>query len=153
MEGVRQVLWHLSTAELAKPGHFRTKVNLAAGERQLWAVSPKRWQGPARSWVSAFPVVHERWQAKGPELNEVGSWCRHAGIAIPPARFRISRVPLAEGALSLSPREVLREGRRHPYSHIEIEFAADVTGPVALGQGRQFGLGLMAPRMGDGHNG
>jgi CRISPR-associated protein Csb2 len=147
VEGVRQVLWHLSTQELAKPGHFRTKVKVFAGERQPWAANPKRWQGPARSWVSAFPVVHERWQAKGPDLDEVGNWCRHAGIATLPAKFRICRVPLAEGALLLSPHEVIRGERRHPYSHIEIVFAAEVIGPVVLGQGRQFGLGLMAPRM------
>lgn len=144
-DGVRRVLWHLSGQTLAHAGVFEVRLRLAGDERFPVAADPKRWQARARVWVSAFPVVHERWQAGGPDLDEVARWCRHAGIAVPPVGFTSSPVPLVAGAVALRPHEVQRAGReRRPYSHIKIEFAEPVPGPVILGRGRQFGLGLMA---------
>jgi CRISPR-associated protein Csb2 len=145
VEGVRDVLWRTRT--LVRPGVFETDMRLSGDEESRpLAANPDRWRGPASTWVSAFPVVHERWQPKGPDLSEVARWCRHAGIAAEPILFRSWPVPLVEGSPSLRPDEVHREGReRRPYSHIEVEFAEPVPGPIVLGRGRQFGLGLMAP--------
>jgi CRISPR-associated protein Csb2 len=145
VEGVRDVLWRTRT--LVRPGVFETDMRLSGDEESRpLAANPDRWGGPASTWVSAFPVVHERWQPKGPDLSEVARWCRHAGIAAEPILFRSWPVPLVEGSPSLRPDEVHREGReRRPYSHIEVEFAEPVPGPIVLGRGRQFGLGLMAP--------
>jgi CRISPR-associated protein Csb2 len=145
-EGVRQVLWDLSTRTLVCPGRFETKVSLFAGEKRPVAATPDRWVGPSARWASAFPVVHERWQAGGPDLAEVARWCRNAGISVPPISAVTSRVPFIPGAVSLRPQEVARSNReRRPYSHLNVVFAEPVGGPVALGRGRQFGLGLMAP--------
>ncbi|MCZ7537434.1 MAG: type I-U CRISPR-associated protein Csb2 [Acidimicrobiia bacterium] len=107
---------------------------------------PQRWLGPTRHWVSATPVVHERFLRKGPDLNEITRWCEHAGVAARPVSFRIARPPLLDGAISLHPSEVVREGReRRPYSHLEVLFEEPVLGPVVLGAARQFGFGLMFP--------
>lgn len=143
VEGVRTSIWHLK--ELVGQG-LELRIEPHAGQEKPWATNPARWTGPSRRWVSAFPVVHERWQKSGPDLGEIARWCEHAGVTTPPVAFRMSRVPLMSGAVSLAPIEVhRRDGERRPYCHLEIEFAEQVTGPIALGRARQFGLGLMAP--------
>lgn len=143
VEGVRTSIWHLK--ELVGRG-FELRIEPHAGQQKPWAANPARWTGPSRRWVSAFPVVHERWQKGGPDLNEIARWCEHAGVTAPPVAFRMSRVPLIIGAVSLAPIEMhRRDGERRPYCHLEIEFAERVTGPIALGRARQFGLGLMVP--------
>jgi CRISPR-associated protein Csb2 len=144
-EMVRVALWRLT--ELAGPG-FHTGVGLSSdGSDTLQAHSPLRWTGPARRWVSAFPVVRERRGRLEPDIDEVANWCRHAGIDGDPVAMRWSRVPLAKGAADLAPCEVWRHTEaRRPYGHLEVVFAEPVTGPIVLGRGRHFGLGLMAPR-------
>lgn len=139
--GVRHSLAHLN--ELVIPGGRRIGVRLSDGRDGPFAARPRRWRGPARVWSSALPVVHERW---GPvSLAEVGRWCAHAGLPRP-VRFRTSRLPLVQGALSLAPAEVFRAGsERRPFSHLSVEFADAVYGPVVLGRARQFGMGLMCP--------
>lgn len=107
------------------------------------AARPDRWSRPARRWVSAFPVIHERRCVL--DLAEVSRWCRHAGLPAPVA-FREARGPLIPGAVDLAPVEVNRLGRPwRPYSHIEFRFSTAVPGPVVVGAGRQRGFGLCAP--------
>lgn len=144
IEGVRAALWRVTT--LARPGVFRTSVRPYGGEARPVAATPSRWLGPARHWVSATPVMHERHHRDGPDLEEVRRWCEHAGVRQRPVWFRISRVPLVRGGLSLHPSEVYREGKqRGPYSHLEVIFEEPVSGPLVLGRARQFGFGLMVP--------
>jgi CRISPR-associated protein Csb2 len=145
VEGVRNCLWQLRV--LKCPQVFETGVRLHGGEPRPSAAVPERWLGPSRRWVSATPVVHERYQRHGPTLEEVARWCEHAGVTLArPIFCRALKVPLAEGAPSLSPTEVYREGKpRRPYSHLEVVFDQPVSGPVVLGRARQFGLGLMCP--------
>jgi len=114
------------------------------GRQRPVAASAARWTGPATKWSSAFPVVFER-RVKALTLAEVSRWCQHAGLPEPIA-FRSGRGPLLHGGVDLAPNEVNRPGRpARPYGHVEVEFASPVLGPVVLGAGRQFGLGLMAP--------
>lgn len=144
VEGVRTSLWQISS--LHRPGVFHVGVRPHGGEDRPAAASPARWAGPATRWVSATPVVHERWAKRGPDLAEIERWCEHAGIDAKPVWFRTSPVPIVGGALALHPREVHRDpGDRRPYSHLEVAFDRRVEGPVVLGRGRHFGLGLMAP--------
>ena len=112
-------------------------------DERPWAANPRRWLGPSRTWVTAFPVIHERRGAPG--LAEAARWCRHAGLPDPVA-FRSSRTPLLPGAVDLAPVEVNRSGRPVlPYSHAEFRFAEPITGPVVVGAGRQRGFGLCVP--------
>jgi len=144
VEGVRTALWRIKT--LAKRGVFETGVRPHGGEKGPLAAAPSRWKGPSRRWVSATPVVHERFQRRGPDLEEVQRWCDHAAVAAHVVRFRVSRVPIIEGALSLHPSEVHRDqGEGRPYSHLEIVLDDAVRGPLAVGRARQFGFGLMLP--------
>ena len=112
-------------------------------EKRPWASSPGRWRGPSKTWVTAFPVIHERRGVPG--LSEAVRWCRHAGLP-EPAAFLSLRTPLIAGAVDLAPTEVNRPGRPAlPYSHAEFRFAEPVRGPVVVGAGRQRGFGLCAP--------
>lgn len=144
IEGLRTALWHLRT--LTRPGWFKVGIDMHTGQQRPWAANPQRWRGPARRWISAFPVVHERWQRPGPCLEEISRWCRNAGLAADPVDFRLCRVPLIQGGVTLRPHEVARKGKpARPFSHLEVTFAQPVRGPIVLGRMRQFGLGLMAP--------
>jgi CRISPR-associated protein Csb2 len=121
-----------------------TTATLWAGERRPWAACPDRWTVTAERWASAFPVVHER-SRRSVDLAEVGRWCEHAGLP-KPVELRGGRHPLVAGGVDLAPSEVNRPGRPvRRYGHIELRFDVPVTGPVAVGAGRQFGLGLLAP--------
>jgi len=127
---------------------FRVKIALYGGERRPWATAPRRWTGPARVWVSATPVVHERWTKGPPDLEEVARWCSHADV--PEAAHlldaRFSRQPLLNGALDLPGSLVFRAKQEsRPYSHMAIVFDRLVEGPIVLGRSRQYGFGLFAP--------
>ncbi|MDA8072456.1 MAG: type I-U CRISPR-associated protein Csb2 [Actinomycetota bacterium] len=139
--GVRRALGHLS--ELVTAGGRSTPVRLYDGAARPVAATPGRWVGPSRLWATVFPVVHERWGRV--DLAQVATWCRHAGLP-EPVDFASADVPFVEGGAVLRPDEVHRQGReRRPYSHLVVEFSEPITGPVMLGRGRQFGMGLALP--------
>lgn len=130
---------------LTKRAWFDIPISFYGGQPKPWAANPSRWQSPAKRWVSATPVVYERWGKGYPDLEEVARWCDHAGLPEPIA-FGFKRTPLISGALDLHPAEVFRPDKeRRPYSHMWIEFAQKVAGPVVVGRGRYLGLGLMVP--------
>lgn len=109
-------------------------------ERRPFAACPKRWLQPSRSWVTAIPAIHERRRTL--DLAEVTRWCRHASLPDPIA-VRSLRTPLVRGAIDLMPVEVNRPNRPAlPYSHVQIRFSQEVSGPVVIGSGRQRGFGL-----------
>lgn len=142
---LRVALWRLQ--ELVRPGWFRTTVRAHGGEQRPIAASPSRWVRPSRHWVSALPVVHERWASRGPDRDEVERWFRHAGFDCQVLGFRNSMAPLLSGSVRLEPEGVHRKGQgRHPYSFFEVQLDRDIHGPVVIGRGRQFGMGLMAPQ-------
>lgn len=143
-EGVRYAVHHLR--ELVVPGLPGVRVRPHGDEPRPIAARPSRWTGPSRRWQSVFPVIHERRRRHGPTLDDAAAWCQHAGVPAP-ARARFSPTPFLPGTPSLAPGEVFRDrpSARRPYSYLELEFDREIAGPVALGRGRQFGMGLMAP--------
>lgn len=129
---------------LVSNGGIDVAVSGFDGTRAPWSSNPGRWVGPARTWRTAFPVVHERWVKKGLSVDEVSRWCGFAGLP-PVVAFRSEKVALLPGGVALAPDEAGRGQHARPYSHFEITFAEPVRGPVVLGRGRHFGLGLFAP--------
>lgn len=149
VQTVQTAVMRLCTQRLVRHAWFDVGLTTYGGERRPWTANPARWRGPSRVWVSATPVVHERWTKAGPDLAEVARWCRHAGLPAP-VKMAIDRRPMQPGALDLHPSEVARpERERYPYSHLRLEFAEPITGPVVVGRGRQLGLGLMTPANND----
>ncbi len=136
---------------LTRPGLFDVGVRFHGGERHPWAANPRRWEQPSTSFSSVFPVVHERFVRPKPSLDDVASWCRHAGLP-DPVEMRLHRYPTVPGGVDLHPTEVRRKSSdRRPFSHLDLVFDRPIVGPVAVGGGRHFGLGLMVPtdRRGD----
>lgn len=150
---IQSALGRLASERLVKPGWFDLGVSIHGGEKRPWACHPQRWSNPACRWVTATPVVYERWTKGVADLAEVARWCRHAGLPDPVAAG-LERRPRIAGGLDLHPAQVARPGRqRRPYSHMWVEFAEPVGGPVVLGRGRYLGLGLMAPWLSGGPGG
>lgn len=132
--------------ELVCPGRFSLMVRTHGGEQRPLAARPDRWTRRSRRWVSVFPVVHERWSTRGPDKQEIERWLAHAGFTCEVLRSKESSAPLLNGSKRLRPEEVHREGRsHHPYSFFELELDRDIEGPLIIGRGRQFGLGLTLP--------
>jgi CRISPR-associated protein Csb2 len=135
-----------SVPALAKPGVFDAgRPSPFDGTRRPIATTPWRWRGPAREWVTAFPAVHERFTKGPPGLTEVRRWCGYAGLP-EPVSVQMTRVPQVPGAVDLPPAFTQRKGDpARPYSHLRLVFAEPIRGPIAVGRGRHFGLGLLAP--------
>ena len=70
---------------------------------------------------------------------------RHAGVRTEPTSIRVQREPLHRRGERA---EAFAIGTRFPRRamwHVELTFPEDVAGPLALGDGRFVGLGLMVP--------
>lgn len=117
---------------------------------------PGTWSRPAKVWRSVTPVLLDRFpKKKGPAVEEiVGESCRRIGLPEPIAvdhgpYAALKGVPPA-GAFRL------RRSKEEPARwavHVRVEFGESVQGPVLLGAGRYFGMGLMRPeRDGYGQN-
>lgn len=144
VESLRTALWRPWSLRI--PGRAPVAVRPYGGENRPLATQPRRWSRPAQTWMSVFPVVHERRRRHGPSPADVVAWCRHAGFP-DPVSATLSLVPLINGSPALRPEHVFRDrdDSRRPYSFLAVSFGSAVTGPMVLGRLRQFGLGLMLP--------
>ena len=152
---VRTAALRLAAEGLVRPGSpanatagLRIKLAVYGGEHRPLAVVPRRWSRPARSWASVTPVVHERWTKGRPGADEVRRWCLHAGMPndVEITEVAFSAHPVVAGGVDLAPSLVFRSPEdRRPYSHLLVRFDRLVEGPIVLGRGRQFGMGLLAP--------
>lgn len=103
----------------------------------------RTWTRPAQRWVSATPVVLDRYPKGGVSAEDiVAQGCERAGYPRP------SRVTLSQNsAMALPPAREFR--LRKPgglYAHAVLEFDTPVQGPVLVGKERYFGLGLFLPQ-------
>ena len=108
-----------------------------------------RYRGEGWCWTSATPVVlpgydsvRGRWR---PERS-VRRLLRHAGVAEALLeRAAFERGPWLRG--SAHPLSYRRPGHlaRYPCLHLSIEWTVPVRGPLALGAGVGYGLGLFVP--------
>lgn len=117
------------------------------------------WCKPARRWVSATPVALDRnpgnlrsrdRQTRVVAFEEarqvISTACTRQGL--PPARVELSFASLLTGSAPVRdfdpfPREANRLKRVRV--HAELLFDEPVRGPILLGAGRFFGLGLFRP--------
>lgn len=124
--------------------------------RLPFALTPDRWQRPARTWATATPMVLDRFLKKGDDLAaEVRRAVVNSRLPDPIVR-QVDKRPLVHGALDLKPRDTLRrpEDRAvRPYRHVLLEFPEAVTGPVVVGSMRHYGLGLCVPVSPEGQDG
>ncbi|MGE5488178.1 MAG: type I-U CRISPR-associated protein Csb2 [bacterium] len=106
------------------------------------------WTQPARRWRSVTPILLDRFpKKKGPTVEEIlTAACTRIGL---PAPIGIDHGPYSwlPGVSAVPAFRLQRKNDDRPRwgVHATIEFPVKVTGPVLLGAGRYFGLGLMRP--------
>jgi CRISPR-associated protein Csb2 len=123
------------------------------------ALNPKTWCKPSTRFVTATPILLDRYpgnlrsnvdrtahKAAGEARASIAAACEHIGLPLP-ASIEIAFAPLLAGA---QPARDFAPARRpgqpsRARVHAEIRFAERICGPVILGAGRYFGLGLCLP--------
>ncbi|MFL7905036.1 type I-U CRISPR-associated protein Csb2 [Azospirillum argentinense] len=96
---------------------------------------------PGESWVSGSRRAAAEAEAAAALLQAL----RHAGLAPQVAALRVQREPWSRHGERA---DRFAEGTRFAAGrlwHAEVRFAAPVTGPLAVGDGRYLGLGLLVP--------
>lgn len=103
----------------------------------------RTWSRPARRWVSATPVVLDRFpKGKVTAEDVVAQSCERAGLPRP-----VSVTLSQNSALAMPPaREFQLRKAGSLYAHVVLEFERPVVGPVLVGKERYFGLGLFLPQ-------
>lgn len=136
---------------------------LTGFEPTLETLRTKTWGRSSRRWVSATPVAlptnpgrlstgtaAARAKAWAKAEQAVADSCRHVGLPEPTA-VTVSHDPFIRGVRPASHFPAFRQ-RGHdgqPVArrlvHVSVAFDQPVAGPLVLGAGRYFGLGLMRP--------
>ena len=114
-----------------------------------WGLVPERWTaapGGARTWVTATPVMLDRYPRRGedPAALVAGSLVT-AGY---PEPVSVEPLPAAAvlGATHRPRKGTIPDGYpRRPWSHCRVEFPEPVVGPVIAGALRYLGFGLLIP--------
>lgn len=120
-------------------------LDLAGG---LWGLRHRRWEGPAERWVTAYPIVLDRYlKRRDQPEEELRRTVERSGYPTP-LDVVASRYPMLPGAVDLAPRDTIRrhdERGFKPYRHAVLRFPRALRGPVVIGSMRHYGLGLCAP--------
>lgn len=110
-----------------------------------FGATAERWTRSARTWVSATPLVLDRYPKKKHELSDVvAQTIANSGLPTP-VSVQVSKHPLTTGAVKLAPQQLPRRAQGRLYCHARVTFDHPVTGPMLAGAGRYFGVGLFAP--------
>lgn len=134
-----------------------------AGTTPPTTLSASRWSGPAMQWVTATPMALPWHPGRGGDAwsraeESVRAACGHVGLPMP-AEVIVTPAPMINGAIPAARYPAFRQGTRRgqPVArrlvHAGVTFDTPVRGPLVLGSGRFFGLGLMVPmaeRLSDG---
>ncbi len=115
------------------------------------------WMRPSRRWASVTPVAlprnpgnlsaadpNGRAKAEARAQEIVADACQHIGLPRPTAvqTLRRSAFPSGPPARSFTPYPRLGSGFKRVCVHVDVEFGEAVAGPVLIGAGRYFGVGL-----------
>lgn len=138
-------------------------VRRVRGKPERATLRASTWTRPAHRWASVTAIALDRnpgnLQSRDPDVvaraveaaeGTIADACRNAGLPEPVAVW-VHRRSLFEGAAParrFMPFPLEGNGLRRVCVHTEIFFDRKVQGPVLLGAGRFFGLGLFRP-MGD----
>ena len=112
------------------------------------ALRPATWTRPARRWKTVTPILLDRFpKKKGPTVEDILAYgCQHVGL---PAPTKIEHSPYCQlpGVPPVPAFRLRRKPDERPRwgVHATLEFQVPVRGPLLLGAGRYFGLGMMRP--------
>jgi CRISPR-associated protein Csb2 len=124
------------------------QVEMLSEEPLADTLRPTSWTGPAKSWSTVTPVLLDRFpKKKGPSVEEIlRTSCQRAGLPEPvsiehsPFSKLTGVVPVNEFCLTRR-----KDARPRWGVHATLEFNQEILGPVLVGAGRFFGLGLFKP--------
>lgn len=109
-----------------------------------WATNVETWTRASRQWVTATPIVLDRYPKDGDLAAAVMRSVTLAGLP-KPRQVEVSREAMTQGAVRLQPKDLPRRARGRLYCHARVTFDRPVAGPVLVGAGRYFGVGLLQP--------
>ncbi len=154
-----------SALERAVRGFLRAGGRLTVGRFGGWtlvheptpekaSLRPGRYLRPARGFATVTPIVLPRHmkRKRGDTVEaQIALACRQQGLP-EPATIEAGPHPFLRGSTFASKRHWRVTGRFTSRSlvHARLVFAEPVRGPLLLGAGRHFGLGLMLPFAEDG---
>ncbi|MFF2620051.1 type I-U CRISPR-associated protein Csb2 [Kitasatospora sp. NPDC058046] len=141
----------LSTIPVRSLGTTLALRRVMLGERrERRTVLPDAWTADSTTWASATPVVLDHYpKAHDPYwAKALVATCAKAGLPSP-VEMRISRhEPLLAGSHDVGfyhRRRTPGYTPTPPACHVVLTFPEPVRGPVLLGRGKDFGLGLCWP--------
>ena len=108
------------------------------------AATDWHWKRKSRQWVTATPIVLDRYPKDGDVASGVLRSITNTGFP-EPALVEVSTAALSTGAVDLKPTELPRRARGRLFCHARVKFDQPVWGPVLAGAGRYFGVGLFLP--------
>jgi CRISPR-associated protein Csb2 len=108
------------------------------------------WCRPSRVWESVTPVLFDRYpKAEKVSLSAgdiIAGSCTLVGLPVPEV-VSVGKFSSFTGVPPADPKFFpLKDAQAGRYAaHVTVEFKEEVKGPVVLGAGRHYGLGLMRP--------
>jgi CRISPR-associated protein Csb2 len=136
----------LSSGGIVEVGPVRWTMGIAQGARP-YSLREDRYKREARTWATITPVVFDRHPRRTLSLSDVVSrMCRDVDLP-KPDRVEAMRHGPVNGTTecreySIGGRSYLRN---HFTSHLRLSWTHPVQGPVLLGRGQYFGLGVLIP--------
>lgn len=135
---------------------FRDTANLQVSRTPVptrKSLQPKTYKGPARQWATMTPMVYDRFpkDKDGDRKKDIIiRACKRIGLPQPQSIGFDTHSPLdgvpPSTEFFVSPKASFAN---RPRTHVVLAFEEPVRGPVVLGAGRYFGLGVMRPCDGD----
>lgn len=132
-------------------GHW--PVELAGLNPESSTLRTMTWSKPSARWATATPILLDRFPKKnGPTVKElIITSCARIGLPAPEVEH--SPYPFLKGSRPVPAFRLHRKtGERVRWGvHALLSFPQKVRGPLLLGAGRYFGLGLLQP-LGEEHS-
>lgn len=142
---------------LGSLGLVRLRLLDAPEQVDLTSLHPRRYQGQSARWTTATPIILDRHpkssDTRAEAADMIAGSCIRIGLP-KPERVLVHKHAAVTGAPSAWPAGGAprwsgwaRPGSlaSRPVTHATIQFGDKVQGPVILGAGRFFGLGLCLP--------
>jgi CRISPR-associated protein Csb2 len=118
---------------------------------RTYGLRESTWCRPSRFWESVTPVLFDRYPKAGKVGLSAGDIiagsCTLVGLPVPEV-VSVGKFSSFNGVPPASPKFFpLKDTQAGRYAaHVTVEFKEEVKGPVVLGAGRHYGLGLMRPK-------
>lgn len=113
------------------------------------AATASAWVRASRQWVTATPIVLDRYPKNGDLSAGVAHSFALAGLP-EPVQVEVSTAAMTEGGVQMLPRDLPRRARGRVFCHARVTFDRPVAGPLLVGAGRYFGVGLLKPEFVEG---